>query len=459
MKYRNTLYPGTGAYKMTDAMDFFNTYIMGSIQMLTGFYFFTRFLQKKLSLPYYFLFSFLVILLIKLIPGGSIAEFLAYTLLLTASGIFPCRVDWKSSLLYAALTVEIMQLSYGVVNSLLGILYPLMSSFHRQAAGIALMLTGNTALLLAALCCHMAYRYFSCYDTVYETVKKQYMLITLTPILMIFLMGRYINFVSYGNTVDTNGSGIFLYTKSNHCLIFGIQLFGMASLFCIMFSYKKLLLNFRLNTELSLLEQEEHSLNRYVEEAKSHYEKTKSFRHDIKNHITVVKELLQNGKSVQALNYLKDMEEMTDELSFPYSTNHPVADILIGNKLGMAKSMGIDVRCTLCLPYPCSVRDIDFCIILSNALDNAIQACKNMDDHAEKYIHVTGRIQGDFLLLEIENSFRGNSLPKKGTGLSNIKTVAEKYHGAVSTITRGTSFLLSVLLIFPPTSIDSPQKL
>ena len=57
MKYRNTLYPGTGAYKMTDAMDFFNTYIMGSIQMLTGFYFFTRFLQKKLSLPYYFLFS------------------------------------------------------------------------------------------------------------------------------------------------------------------------------------------------------------------------------------------------------------------------------------------------------------------------------------------------------------------------------------------------------------------
>ena len=434
---------------MTDAMDFFNTYIMGSIQMLTGFYFFTKLLQKKVRLPYYFLFLFFIVLLIKLVPGGSMAEFLAYTLLLTAGGIFPCRAGWKSSLLYAALTVEIMQLSYGVVNSLLDILYPLMSSFHRQAVGIAFMLSGNTALLLAALCYHVAYRYFSYYETVYETVKKQYLLMILTPILMIFLMGRYINSILYGNTVVTDGSRIIFYTKSGHFLIFGIQLLGMASLFCIMFAYKKLLCNFRLNTELSLLEQEEHSLNRYVEEAKSHYEKTTSFRHDIKNHITVVKELLQNGKSVQALNYLKDMEEMTEELSFPYSTNHPVADILIGNKLGMAKSMGINVCCSLGLPYPCSVRDIDFCIILSNALDNAILACKNMDEHAEKYIHVTGRLQGDFLLLEIKNSFRGNSLPKKGTGLSNIHAVTEKYHGAMSTKIRGTSFLLSVLLILP----------
>ncbi len=212
---------------MTDAMDFFNTYIMGSIQMLTGFYFFTKLLQKKVRLPYYFLFLFFIVLLIKLVPGGSMAEFLAYTLLLTAGGIFPCRAGWKSSLLYAALTVEIMQLSYGVVNSLLDILYPLMSSFHRQAVGIAFMLSGNTALLLAALCYHVAYRYFSYYETVYETVKKQYLLMILTPILMIFLMGRYINSILYGNTVDTDGSRIMFYTKSGHFLIFGIQLLGV----------------------------------------------------------------------------------------------------------------------------------------------------------------------------------------------------------------------------------------
>ncbi len=213
--------------------------------------------------------------------------------------------------------------------------------------------------------------------------------------------------------------------------------------------FARLLQNFRLSTELSLLEQEEHLLNQYVEEAKAHYDKTKSFRHDIKNHIAVVKELLQHGETQQALNYIGDMEEMTGELSFPCSTNNPVADILLGNKLCIAKSMGITVSCPLVLPYPCHIRDIDFCIILSNALDNAIYACRMLDSNAEKYIRVAGRIQGDFLLLEVENSFRGSRSFKKGTGLSDIKAVAEKYHGTMSIRTQAKVFNLSVLLIIP----------
>lgn len=259
-------------------------------------------------------------------------------------------------------------------------------------------------------------------------------------------MGEYINSIMYRlNFMDS--SVFILYTNYYPMLV--IQIFGMASLFCIMSAYKKLLQNFRFRTELSLLEQEEHFLNRYVEEAKAHYEKTKSFRHDIKNHITIIKELLQRGKTGQALNYIGDMEDITEELSFPYSTDNPVVDILIGNKFGIAKRMGIAMSCQLILPYPCLVRDIDFCIILSNALDNAIQACRNVNGEGEKYIHLTGHIQGDFILMEIENSFQGNGLIQQGTGLSNIKAVAEKYQGAMSIKTQRTIFILSVLLIIP----------
>lgn len=123
--------------------------------------------------------------------------------------------------------------------------------------------------------------------------------------------------------------------------------------------------------------------------------------------------------------------------------------MLIGNKLGLAESMGIEVCCSLRLPRPCLVRDIDFCIIFSNALDNAIHACKGQKDGAEKYIRVTGHVQGDFILLEIENSFQGTGAFKAGTGLSNVKAVAEKYHGAVSIKAHGASVILSVLLIVP----------
>ncbi len=238
-----------------------------------------------------------------------------------------------------------------------------------------------------------------------------------------------------------------------------MHLLGLLSLFCILFSYKKLQQIFRLSTELSLLEQEEHSLNQYVEEAKTRYDRTKSFRHDIRNHIAVVKKLLQRGKLEEAVNYIEDMDDMAEKMSFPCSTNNPVVDILVGNKLGIAKSMGIGVDCSLLLPYPCSLRDIDICIVLSNALDNAIQACKNMDAGTEKYIRVSGRIQGDFLMLEVENSFCGNTLFKKGIGLSNVKTVAEKYSGAMSIETKEDVFILHVLLIIPQHSEGILQQM
>ncbi len=210
-----------------------------------------------------------------------------------------------------------------------------------------------------------------------------------------------------------------------------------------------LLLNCRLSTELSLLQQEEYSLNQYVEETKTRYEKTKSFRHDIKNHIAVVKKLLQSGKLEEAVSYIEDMDDMAEKMSFPCSTNNPVVDILVGNKLGIAKSMGIDVNCSLLLPYPCGLRDIDICIVLSNVLDNAIHACKSLDGDTKKYIHVCGRIQGDLLLMEAENSFQGKSTFKEGTGLSNVKAVAEKYGGVMRTEIQKDVFIVHVLLIIP----------
>lgn len=440
---------------MADYMNFFDVYVMGSgiAQILLGFYFFARLLHKRIKLYFYILFALCGSAVIHFVSTGRIADFLAYFLLLTASGILMCHKDWKSVILYAALVVEVMQLCYGIVNSLLSVLYPLMSEFDQNTIGIVFMVSGDlVSLLLAGFCCHMVWRYFS----YYEAIKKQYVFLVLIPILMIFIMGEYINSVMY-NIAVTNGSKITVYTRHYQMLV--MQLLGMASLFCILFAYKRLLQSFRLSTELSLLEQEEHSLNQYVEEAKARYEKTKSFRHDIKNHITVVKELLQKGEPEEALAYIGDMDRMAEEFSFPCSTNRPVVDILVGNKLGIARSMGIDVCCSLLLPDPCGLRDIDICIILSNALDNAIHACKNMDDNEEKYIRMTGRIQGDFLFMEIENSFRGDSLPKKGTGLSNIKAVAEKYHGAMSVKTHGTVFILHVLLIIPQHSEDIPQQL
>ena len=443
---------------MAEYLDFFNIYIMGMIEMSFQFYFLAKILKKKIWPPFYFLFAVCAVIVGHFLSAATIIGFMVLVFLLTICGMFVCHADFKSSLLYAALMTEIMLLCYGIVKSLISLLCPFLPVVFYDTAGIAFMLASEAmSLALTGFCYYMVYRYFS-RDVFYTTMEMQQMFLVFIPILMIFIMSEYINMIEFEFQIQILAEdGPFEYML-NHWQLLAMHFLGLVSLFCILFSYKKLQQNFRLSTELSLLEQQERSLNQYVEEAKARYDRTKSFRHDIRNHIAVVKRLLQSEKLEEAVTYMEDLDDMAERMSFPCSTNNPVVDILVENKLGIAKSMGIDVGCSLLLPYPCGLKDIDICIVLSNALDNAIQACKCLDG-IEKYIHVSGRIQGDFLMMEIENSFHGKGTFKKGTGLSNINAVAEKYGGAMSIETKEHVFVLHVLLIISQHPEGIPRQL
>ena len=456
---------------MAEYLDFFNIYILGVMETFFQLYFLAKILKKKMWTPFYFLFAVGAVITNEFIPSGTIIGFVVFVLLISICGAFACHANFKDSILYATLTTEIMMLCSGIVNSLMSLQYPWLPAFFHEAGNIAVMLICEAASsLLSVFCYCIVYRYFS-RDDLYPVdalcpadapdtaMGMQQMFLIFVPILMIFIMSNYINAIEYDFqfeiSVDKGPAEHFF----SHGQMLSMYFLGLASLFCILFSYKKLQQIFRLSTEISLLEQQEHSLNQYVEEAKTRYDETKSFRHDIRNHIAVVKKLLQNGKLEEAAAYMEDLDDMAEKMSFPCSTNNPVVDILVGNKLGIAKSMGIDVDCSLLLPYPCGIRDIDICIVLSNALDNAIHAVKSLDAGMEKYIRVSGRIQGDFLMMEIQNSFHGKGAFKKGTGLSNVKKVAEKYGGAMSIETQENVFVLHVLLIIPQHSESSTQQM
>jgi len=68
-------------------------------------------------------------------------------------------------------------------------------------------------------------------------------------------------------------------------------------------------------------------------------------------------------------------------------------------------------------------------------------------------------MQGDFLMMETRNSFRGKGAFKKGTGLSNVKKAAEKYDGAMSIETQENVFILYVLLAIPQHPDDISQQM
>ncbi len=438
---------------MVDYLDFFWKYVMGSLELLVGFCFFTGFLQKKIKPIYGMLFAVFGTIVLVVFRLEGILALLVFILLLMAAGKLLYRADYILTVLYAVVTVEILNLCFGLFNSLSYLLFPIVYEKSPGICGFIAAVAGNFFALVLAVLCYQAIQRYCAWK---ETAGKKYVFMILMPVLLIFLASEYINENVYGNTVAVEKGRML--SGVNPYQLLAMQALGVVSLFCILFSCKKLAESFRRNTEAALLEMQAHFLSQYVKEAKLRYEKTKSFRHDIKNHITVVKELLENKKTEAALQYVEGLEDLTADISFPVSTNHPLLDILLGNKLGIAKENQIEVQCSMVVPYPCGISDIDFCIILGNALDNAVLACNQIRNGKQKYIHVTGKVQGDFLLIEIENSYTGRRTVRGGTGLTNIRTAVEKYHGAMEIRTEGEKFVLSILVIIPRQSESISQQ-
>lgn len=349
-------------------------------------------------------------------------------------------------LFYSFVVIAVIHLCNGIMNSLYGILS---ANIIISDPGIifSLLTTGNMFLsfFLIILC----YKLVEKYTNTDEADRGTYGLIFLTPVLLILLVSEYIGSELSSSIITIETDRII--SDTNYVPLLFVQILGLGSLLGIVYAYQKMQDGFRLQKKISLMEQESRFMRQYVEEARMRYEKTKSFRHDIRNHITVVEELLQNntpgsGNGDAALQYLNSMQEMSEGLAFSVSTGRPVLDILLGNKLGLAEASQIETECSLVVPDHCRVNDLDFCILLSNALDNAIAACSRIQDERQKFIKVKGNRQGAFLLLQIVNSFDQRERIRWGTGLGNISAVAEKYHGAAETGTEEGVFTLSVLI-------------
>ena len=118
----------------------------------------------------------------------------------------------------------------------------------------------------------------------------------------------------------------------------------------------------------------------------------------------------------------------------------------------------------LLFPENLQIQGYDIGIIIGNALDNAIEACKKLkenDKSAEAFITLSSFSRGKMFFIEVENSFDGKINRKKysefpvtdkkdkkahGIGLSNIKNTAEKYYGGVDWTAENKKFILTVML-------------
>nr|WP_325213540.1 GHKL domain-containing protein [uncultured Oscillibacter sp.] len=228
-----------------------------------------------------------------------------------------------------------------------------------------------------------------------------------------------------------------------HLALLALQALGLAALLCTLYAYRRACRGVQAQAELDSLSRSVQAQRTYVAEAQARYEKTRSFRHDLQNHLSVLSGLLSAGRTEEARGYLEKMEAASGALTPPCRTGDAAVDALLGETLARAEARGVPAEISLRLPEDGSLDGFDLCVIFANAMDNALRACAGAE---EPFLRVRGQRQGDFYRLEFENSCAPGPPPEPGTGLKNIRAAAEKYGGAAAWEKTGGRFRLDVLL-------------
>lgn len=194
-----------------------------------------------------------------------------------------------------------------------------------------------------------------------------------------------------------------------------------------------------------LLQRQLNGQKLYMEEAKKRFALCSSFQHDSKNHLLVIAGLLRDKKFPQAEQYTEKLYTSYNALRMDIATGKLVLDILMKEKLGEAKRNHIAVTCHVAVPEPFGIEDTDLCILFANILDNAIAACKK-EMPEKRWLSVCAQVKAQLLIIEAVNSTSATKPVPFGTGLQNIRHVAESYHGTMETELENGQFRISVLL-------------
>ena len=135
----------------------------------------------------------------------------------------------------------------------------------------------------------------------------------------------------------------------------------------------------------------------------------------------------------------------------------------------------LDIRTTVRveLPLRLPVPDTDLCALLTNLLENAIEANRKIPEDAERWLRVAIHIRGQYLYIGVENArfnpvkcSAGQELPRSdkpgaghGLGLRSARSIARKYNSELRLKTPPGSFSASTALLLPEESTSLPSAL
>ena len=162
--------------------------------------------------------------------------------------------------------------------------------------------------------------------------------------------------------------------------------------------------------------------------------------HEFDNQLAAIKGMLEQGNIKELEEYVNLLEEKKPIEQATIDTKHVIVNAILNTKCEEMQSKDILFVSKINDLSELTIRDDDLVVLLSNLLNNAIEACEQSSD---KIIKMKFEIEGNQIILSVKNSIAG--LPTQvdgkivtskadhpeehGIGLKNVEEVVEKYNG------------------------------
>lgn len=281
----------------------------------------------------------------------------------------------------------------------------------------------------------------------------------LIPCLSIYSLGEVFYIIQTIRIDDKKYYLPYIFPKIYYILPF-VSFSLLISILIAAYTFKKML-ECEQEQQKSILMKELFKLQlKHSKNIEGLYNNIRSIKHDMNNHLACLSNLINTNNIKETKKYLDNISKTINKLDFQIKTGNCISDAVINEKFNIAKAEGIEFICDFMLPNEISLEPVDLCVILSNTLDNAIEACMRITDSTIlKILCIKSYIRDMYLIIEISNTtidklqYAENKIISKksdrynhGIGISNIESAVKKYNGIVDIVEEKNKFTINLML-------------
>ncbi len=210
----------------------------------------------------------------------------------------------------------------------------------------------------------------------------------------------------------------------------------------------------------SIYEKEFKLYKQNMEEKELIMDDFRRMRHDLKNQMISLLQLLEQKKYNKLEHELVELTELKVlQGKLGSITDNSIVNTIVNYKKEMARNEGIAFNCNINVPIELPFNSEDLCVILGNVLDNAIEANKR-GNVKKTFISLDIVFDGMNLIVVVENSFDGKLLLNKsgnvftrkrnvknhGIGLYSVQKILKTYNGEYDTIVKDNVYRVEIIL-------------